>query len=301
MRIEHRYHISNSNLNAINPLKGILDKYNISYQYTHDLESIASNYRYQLEFVLYEDNPVFSKVNAEIKQFNLEPQTASVYEKSDIEMAEWFIISTGAFQFPQPEKNFGYLQATFNVENHCRLCGMGKVQNAPFRLKTEPRQLNNQFWGLNWEYEPLFVREQARKLLEDQQIKRIHFSQPVLDKKSTPVENFYQLHIDTILPKGFDSYNANTVTCKINNEEVLNTDPGLKCCGRVKYHHPMVGGYLFDKSVLNPSFDIVMSKEYFGSGGSASRLLIVSKRFKELTDRYKLKGLKFTPVVHKRH
>jgi hypothetical protein len=221
-------------------------------------------------------------------------------EKPAIEKADWFIISAGSYQYPQPENDFGYLESTFNTENHCRLCGMGKIQNAPYRLKSEPKQLNNQFWGLYWENEPIFVRQEARNILEKENIRGIHFSQPVLHKKNTPVNNFYQLHIDTILAKGFDSYNTNTITCKINNEEDLNNDPGLSCCGRIKYHYPMSGGYLFDKAIFDPACDIMLSNENFGSGGSADRLVIVSSRFKQLVDKNKLKGLSFTPVFHEK-
>ena len=136
--------------------------------------------------------------------------------------------------------------------------------------------------------------------MEKENIKGIRFSKPVLNKKNVEIEGFYQLHIDTILNKGFDSYNTTTITCKINNEENCNTDINLKCCGRIKFHHPKIGGYLFDKAIFNSDFDIVQSDEYFGSGVSANRIQIVSKRFKELVEKNKLKGLSFTPIVHDR-
>ena len=62
----------------------------------------------------------------------------------------------------------------------------------------------------------------------------------------------------------------------------------------------LVFSYLFDKSIFNSDFDIVQSKEYFGSGASANRINIVSKRFKELVENNKLKGLSFTPIMHER-
>lgn len=108
------------------------------------------------------------------------------------------------------------------------------------------------------------------------------------------------MHIEADLPKGFDSYNTKTITCRINNEENNNKNPDSKCCGRIKFHHPMVGGYLFDKKIFNLDYDIVNSFEYFGSGGNANRLQIVSKQFKLIVDKNKLKGLKFTPIVHER-
>lgn len=62
----------------------------------------------------------------------------------------------------------------------------------------------------------------------------------------------------------------------------------------------MIGGYLFDKGIFDNELDIVNSGEYFGSGGSANRIQIVSKKFKEIVDKNKLKGLSFIPVMHNR-
>jgi len=300
MRIGHRYLTWDSHSKIIKPLRAVLDTYNISYKYKEDLGNVISTFKYTLEFNLYEDNPDFSNIKAEVDKSGIEPQIATYYEKADIANADWFTVSTGEYQYPQPEDNFGYLKATFNLDSYCNLCGIGKVQNAPFRLKTEPKQYNHQFWGLHWEFEPIFVRLETKIILEKEQIKGISFSQPVLHKKNVAIDNLYQLHVETILPKAFDSYNTKAITCKINNEENCNTDADLKCCSRVKFHHPMIGGYLFDNSIFNPEFDIVHSFEYFGSGGSANRLQVVSKRFKQIIDKNKLKGLSFTPIVHER-
>jgi hypothetical protein len=62
----------------------------------------------------------------------------------------------------------------------------------------------------------------------------------------------------------------------------------------------MIGGYLFDKQIFNKDFDIVETYEYFGSGGSAGRVQIVSKRFKEIVEKNKLKGLFFEPVMYEK-
>lgn len=298
MRIKHRYLQYDSHLKTIKTVRGILDKYSHSYNFKEDLECVIPTFKYTIEFYLYEDNPDFGVIKQEISKF-LEPQVIGTeYEKADIKNAEWFILNTGEYQYPQPEEDFGYLKATFNLDKYCHLCGIGKVQNAPYRLRTEPKQPNNQFWGLHWEFAAVFVRLEAKNILEREKIKGISFSNPVLHKKNIPIEGFYQLHIETILNKGFHNYNSKTITCKINNEENLNTDKTLQCCGRIKFHHPMIGGYLFDKSIFDKNFDIVTSSEYFGSGGSANRLQIVSKNFKQIVEKNKLKGLSFIPVMH---
>ncbi|PVD49317.1 hypothetical protein DC498_25660 [Terrimonas sp.] len=300
MRIIHRYLQFDSHLKTIKPVKTILDKYSHSYNYKEDLECVIPTFKYTIEFYLYEDNPDFDVIKREIGKF-LEPQVIGTeYEKADIKNAEWYIVNTGEYQYPQPEDDFAYLKATFNLDDYCHLCGIGKLQNAAYRLKTTPKQPNNQFWGLHWDFDAIFVRQEAKNILDREGIKGIKFSNPVIHRTNVPIEGFYQLHIDTILSNGFDCYNTKTITCKINNEENLNTDKTSQCCGRIKFHHPMIGGYLFDKSIFDTKFDIVNCCEYFGSGGSANRLQIVSKKFKDIVDKNKLKGLSFIPVMHNR-
>jgi len=300
MRVKHRYIQFDSHLKIIQPVKKILDKYSCTYNYEEDLDCVLSAFKYNLKFELYEDATDFAVLQQELSKFKLEPQIGTIYEKAEIEKAEWFIISKGHFQYPQPDGDFGYREATFDLKNYCHLCGIGKVQNAPYRLKTEPKQRNHQFWGLHWVFDAIFVRREAKNILKREQIKGISFSQPVLHKKNLPIEDFYQLHIHTVLNKGFDSYNTKIITCKFNNEENWHKDPNLNYCGRIKYHHPMIGGYLFDKQIFNKDFDIVETYEYFGSGASANKLQIVSKRFKEIVEKNKLKGLVFEPIMHEK-
>lgn len=301
MRIKHRYSTWDGHLKIINPVMKILDKYSHDYNYKEDLDCVIPTFKYQIEFYVYEDNPEFDKIKNELGKY-LEPQIVGTeYEKEDIKNAEWFLINTGEYQYPQPEDDFGYLKATFNLENYCNWCGIGKIQNAPYRLKTEPKQRNSQFWGLHWDYDAVFVRQETKNILEREKIKDIRFTNPVLHKKDSPIQDFYQLHIDKVLDKGFDSYNTKTVTCKFNNEENCNKEKEKDYCERIKYHHPKIGGYCFDKMIFDSDFDIVETNEYFGSGANANKLRIVSKRFKEIVEKNKLKGLDFTPLVHERY
>lgn len=301
MRIKHRYLKWANHPKTIKAVKAILDKYSLHYSYKEGLECESYiGYEYLIEFYLYEDSTDFDVVQKEISRFLKPNDIETEYEKADIKKAEWFIVEVGEYQYPQPEDDFGYLKATFNLDNYCHLCGIGKLQNAPYRLKSKPKQPNKQFWGLHWDFDAIFVRQETRNILESEGIQGIRFTNPVIHRTNVPVDFFYQLHIDTVLDNGFDSYNTKTITCKINNEENWNNDTTSQCCGRIKYHHPMVGGYLFDKSIFDTKFDIVNSNEYFGSGSNANRLQIVSKKFKDIVDKNKLKGMSFTPVMHNR-
>ena len=117
--------------------------------------------------------------------------------------------------------------------------------------------------GLHWAFEAIFVRQVAKNILEREKIKGIQFSNPVIHKTNKPIEGFYQLHIETILNEGFDNYNTKTITCKIKNEENLNNDKTLHYCGRIKFHHATIGGYLFEKSIFDKKgFIYIACKQY---------------------------------------
>lgn len=295
MRIQHRYLTFEKN----NKLIKLLDDLEIDYKISEKSYDEKTHY-FALEFHLYQDDFNFDKHERAFATFDISHQIGTIYEQHDIKNAEWFIIRTGEYQYPQPDGDNGYLDATFNLDNYCNNCGMGKYQIAPFRLKTPPKQLKLQFWGLHWEHDAIFVRDETKKLFETENIKGISFSNPKLHKDNSLIDNWNQLHIETILEKGLDYYNTPMTNCNNSSVELFNTDKSRHFCNRIKYYHPRIGGYTFDKSIFNSDFDIVQSNEYFGSGGSAYRLQIISKRLKTIIEQNRLKGLTFIPILHER-
>jgi len=155
MRIQHRYLTFDNN----SKLTKLLGQLSVRYR-VEEKSYDETTHSYALEFFLYEDNPRFQELTEAVEKFKIEPQIGTQYEKADIDIAEWFVVSTGQYQYPQPEDD--YLEKTFDLENYCNLCGIGRIQNAPFRLKIEPKQNNNQFWGLHWEYFAVFVRQEPK-------------------------------------------------------------------------------------------------------------------------------------------
>ena len=300
MRIKHRYIIFEKNVKVLTKIKKILNSYNLTYFYEEAKENPLI-VGHKLEFVVYEDQFFFHKIQSKLKPFGMFEDISTEYNKNDIDNTEWFQISCGSYQYPQPEDDFQYRNFTFNLDDYCPICGIGKIQNNPYRLKNEPKQKNNQFWGLHWEYEPIFVRKETKKILEKECIQGIHFLQPILHKNNKPINDFYQLIIETILEKGFDPYNTNTITCKLNNEEGLNKNSKNIYCGRIKYHHPRKNSYLFGSKIFSSKLDFYISNEYFGSGTGAERINIISRKTYEIIKKNQLKGLTFAPIIHKRN
>lgn len=293
MRILHRYICFDKNESLLALLNELSIRYKGDDRWLGD-----ETHLYTLEFFIYEDNPRFSIIKEKLRQFEIEPQIGTVYEKDDETNANWFYITLGGYQYPQPEDGFAYRQATFNLNNYCVNCGIGKYQNAPFRLRSMPRQ-HSQFWGLHWEHDAIFVRKEARFLLESENVKGISFSRPVLDKNGQAVEDLWQMHIQTELGAGVDKYNLLIETCEYVEDK--ETPEGIKLvhyCGRMKYNFPIRGGITINESAFQNMPDIVRSHEWFGSGGTAFQLPIVSKRVKQIIEKNKLRGLAFTPIFN---
>lgn len=67
-------------------------------------------------------------------------------------------------------------------------------------------------------------------------------------------------------------------------------------CGRVKYNHPRRDLMTFDAAALAGAPDVVITRDLFGSGGSANRVTLVSRRVRDVIRDRKLKGATFRPV-----
>jgi hypothetical protein len=254
-----------------------------------------------------EDQPQWSEVERLLAEYDLGPHfLTNLFTKSEMDRAEWFEMSAlGHHGYPQPEDEFGFVEATYDVSDYCEHCGIGGFQNAPFRLRTEPKASHSQFVQLNWVFDEFFVRSEARQGLSVAGLKGFEFRPAVLHVRSRTSAEVEQLSVINILPPALDSTGLQTVTCREHNEEWESTRrrfPNYRFatvnhyCGRVKYHLGHRGPLRFKRSALATALDIVKSNEWFGSGGQAFRLVLVSQRFREVVIKAKWRGLAFEPV-----
>lgn len=163
--------------------------------------------------------------------------------------------------YPMPDMDFGYLNLTYDLNNYCETCGIGKKQKDAFRLKNVPPKGKKRIFGVGWVFDELFVeRNLYNEIFKPLGIK----SREVLKfKKDTPFEDRVQL----VLPR---------------TEEKLEIkdNPIEKCddCGRWKYQPMPQGFYPKYSNIIAPIFK---SKDYFGSGAEARNLIFVVKELRE--------------------
>lgn len=252
-----------------------------------------------------EDQPEWPEVERLVAKYDMRLHIVSnLFTKAELNAAEWLTLDALRHQgYPQPEDDFGYLEATYDVSGYCSICGIGGVQKAPFRLRAEPKAPHSQFVQLNWVFDELFLRAEAREGLLAARIAGIDFLAPVLHTKNRPSDQVAQMVVQATLPPALDRASLEPVTCKSRNEEWYPGSPlrpaeqeGRPHCGRVKYHSMRKGPFRLNRSAFVGAPDVVKSHEWFGSGASAHRLIIVSQRFRQAVVTAKWRGVSFEPV-----
>lgn len=183
--------------------------------------------------------------------------------------------------YPMPDNDFGYRNLTYDLHDYCSKCGRGAIQNAPFRMKGDPRWGENHILQLNWVFDEYFVKPEVwEKVFKPFDIDII----PVVrNKTGQELETVVQLKIDSI------------ASSDLRSAEM----PYEKCekCHKIKYlphTRGMFPPFMNSEESTKPIFK---TKEYFGSGGSANKKIVVNQQLYAAITSAKLKGVSFMPVA----
>jgi hypothetical protein len=204
-----------------------------------------------------EDDPRWGKVQALIKKYQL--VDIPLTEFTDFELLSANYLNMGAtwhHGYPQPEDDFGYRNASYDLAAYCEHCGIGTKQTAPFRMKNAPNWGRRSILQMNWVFDEFFVKPDAWKaIFEPLGIK----CRPVLlHRTGQELDSVVQLDIPHLVPLTMDSKAYAFERCEF--------------CDRKKYKH--VTGFFPTPQATG--FPLFKSAEYFGSGAGAHRAVVIS-------------------------
>jgi hypothetical protein len=296
MEIRHRI-IQFQNDPKFNTLKTELDRLNRKCYFT---ENKPLSF---IEYTFSDQDPLSEQLLDFVKSNDLYIQSALYYSDAEIMDAEWVTVEVGEFQYPQPEDS--YKGGTYDLSDYCEICGHGKVQDKPFRLKRDFVQKQAKFLGLHWVFDEIFVRPEICRIFNKAGITGVSYAEVIHHKTNQILENVYQMKINLIAEPGLVTDELFTVTCKPNNEEshIEGLRPSkenslLPYCGRIKYHYPLIKPIKFMANALKDLPDFVKSYEYIGSGGGATRFILARNRVVRVIKEKGLRGLGFRRPVH---
>ncbi len=200
------------------------------------------------------------------------------FSKEELAAARWLALEPSWHHgYPQPDEGrFGYREVTCEVADFCEQCGIGLRQKAPFRMKSEPKWGRNGILQLHWVFDEFFVRPEVWSTV-------FHPNgvgcRPVLDAKGAELKTVVQLVIQE---------EVDVVVEDLATEHCAH-------CGRVK-SLPVTRG-AFPPLANEPSARMAKTREYFGSGASAHRGVLVSQEVARALAAKKVRGASVRPVA----
>jgi hypothetical protein len=299
MKIRHRFFYNMNNKQA-RTLQKWLVKFNLPYEIID--YGIVGKF---IDFHIHETDEHFDKIEALIHKKKLHVQTGVVFDRQDLDNAEWLYINTSEEQYPQPEGTF--IEHTYDVSNYCARCGFGKNQIAPFRLKSDFEKNDLDFHGLHWVHDELFIRPNVKQIFQEESISDLSYLHPLHNKTNQEIETIYQIRMQTSSIPGLITENLMPRICQPSGHQKIRKKTGYKAfgvdkyrddlpyCGHTNFLYPKRDMIRFKKDLFSYKPDIFQSHELFGDG-VGHHLILVSQRFFQIVERHKLKGLVFTPV-----
>jgi hypothetical protein len=201
----------------------------------------------------------------------------TVFSKEEITSANHLeLVPDWHHGYPQPRAaDFGFREATYDLSNFCAQCGIGAVQRAPFQIMGEPKWGQNNIFQLNWIFDEYFV---TPRIWED--VFRPHGigTRPVMGSKGRDPKTVVQIIIEKEV--AIATHNLAMQKCS--------------SCGRVKYA-PVARGPL--PPLIEPlPGHIAKTQQYFGSGASAYKCVVISQELARALQVKMLRGASFRPV-----
>jgi hypothetical protein len=258
------------------------------------------------DLLVYEDDPKWPLLSKLAAEHNVRIWHSPIFSTDDIASAPWlFAHATADAGYPQPEKDFGYLSATFDLSNCCDRCCIGKAQVRPFRLRGEPKSKRAHFFAPQWAHQIIFARHEVREVLDAHGVSGAQYLPPIAHRKGVPLQSIVQILPTTALRDGLVAVVQEQVACSPNDKEMQSIltiaerrgTGRYGYCGRIKYHVPYKRRLVhYSHGAFARAPDIVLSAEWYGSGGAAYQQVIVSNRVAQLVLAHKWKGLELEPI-----
>ncbi|WP_020614476.1 hypothetical protein [Sediminispirochaeta bajacaliforniensis] len=227
-----------------------------------------------------ENDPKWPRIQEAVTRYEImDFQYKTDFTKKEIDGAEFLVLSPKTlFEYPQPSDDFGYKETTYKPGVGCRKCSVGLEQQKPFSIKKAPKWGKRNILQLNWVFGEYFVSKELKEKLEGK-IPGVHFLEVLKYPKGMPLDDIFQMVVEKRVALALPE-NAAFQICDV-------------CKG--KKYVPGILARGFQPAPVEKDFAIAQSQEFFGDGGTAFRITIVSKAVYQLLLEVGIKGVDFIP------
>jgi hypothetical protein len=230
-----------------------------------------------ISFTVHEDSPKWPEMRDWAKRHGAFDWVTTEFSTAELDGAKWLeMIPAWHYGFPLPDSdNFGYRQTTYDPSEGCSECGICGRQVAPFQIKGEPKWGRNSILQLNWVFDEFFVTPELwSRVFQPLGVTSL----PVKTQRGDELRTVVQLKITEDVDVAVDGLDF----------EVCGS------CASVKYLPITTGPF---PAITSADASIAAkSRQWFGSGGSAYRPVLVEQTVRRLILDRGAKGASFRPV-----
>jgi hypothetical protein len=207
-------------------------------------------------FTVRESDRVWRQIGEWVSRRGALDVVETTFSPKEIEAADWLELQPERHHgYPQPEADFGFREATYDLDDYCVHCGIGARQRAPFHMKGEPKWGRGTMLQLNWVFDEFF----ATPRVWDEVFRPYGIEgRTVLNRKRAELQTVVQLAAS-------GSVDVATGGLPVDS---------CPACRRAK-HAPIRRGP-FPPVEGEMSGHYVKTRQYFGSGGRAWKGVLVS-------------------------
>lgn len=233
---------------------------------------------YLIHIDIEESNPAWPEVDLLVQEKKAVDICDTFFSDEEILGSEWVrLVPTYEHGYPLP-KDWSVNPINYSK---CSSCGKFK-QNDPFRMSKEPKLGKNNFFCLFWTY-TLFADNQVMAELDRSKVVGFSRLDLIIDQNNKPSKLVSQILTQNKTKPGIEQLDKhNPITCSE--------------CKTIKHSPHNRGLMKINKSSIDKGLDIVESSEWFGSGHSAYREIIVSRRLARIILDNKWKGVKMKAI-----
>ena len=255
------------------------DKNPIVYQRLRELGFSVEEYFLCIH--IYEHDKRWQEIQALSVDYSHTDKCYSSFSQTECRSASWLEVSPcWHWEYPQPEDNFGYIEATYDLSDYCWQCAIGAIQKNPFRFKSEPKWGTKNILQLNWVFDEYFVRPEIWEAIFKPFM--IDYYPVIHHRTGRTLQTVVQLKVTNIFPIPLHMERYRYQICPI--------------CQRIKYY-PISCGFMPGMIDRYDALSVGKCQEYFGSGGIAFHLFYISNALYMKAIENNIKGVEFKPVA----
>lgn len=226
----------------------------------------ASPYKGKMPIVALAVGPAQREAMNELTPYFCTESITKRYAKDELRAAQWLCIRAAWQQYEITNKEKAVLRP-------CEACFCNRRQIGSYKISGQIKKARKAFLTPPCEND-LFVRDDARELLEHSDLKGFHFREIICNNKDSALQRFSQIVIENTLPPAM-KYDANDF-----KEKYI-----CKSCGT---HYSIVKGSAIlkmDQTIMEQADqDIYFSYEQFGATGFGRRKIISGRFYRLLAE-----------------